>query len=289
MRLRYTYYQKMNFRKLNRMKIKQLFATSFLVLLCTMKGLAQENNCDVRQLQVSTYEFVLKNLDSIKKHTPKELITASLEFSEKGELKKTTYYTGYDSAEKKEVKLWKGLEDHIRSSFSLCPDSHFYNNREQVLGTVFKIPLVKENVTKAIKEVETGVNYIKAGTGQTDIPKNSQYTFNLKKIRVGDKVVENFKKEGQLEHFRSKLFKLNDNFHFAFEVIKVPGTKTNYIHYKLFEAVNYKGVMVTSEGWRPIVNGKLNLSVTGKRDMHEGVKDVNFEETFDIEVDITFK
>lgn len=271
------------------MKIKQLFATSLLVLLCIVKGSAQENNCDVRQLQVGTYEFVLKNLDSIKKYTPKELITASLEFSEKGELKKTTYYTAYDSPEKKEVKLWKGLEDHIRSSFSLCPDSHFYNNREQVLGTTFKIPLVKENITKAINEVEKGANYIKAGTGQTDISQNSKYIFNLKKIRVGDKVVENFKKEGELDYFRSKMFKLNDNFHFAFEVVKVPGSKTNYVRYKLFEAVNYKGVMVTSEGWRPIVNGKLNLSVTGKRDRHEKVKNVNFEETFDIEVDITFK
>lgn len=271
------------------MKIKQVFATSLLVLLCTVKGLAQENNCDVRQLQVSTYEFVLKNLDSIKKYTSNEFVTASLEFSEKGELKKTVYYTAYDSKERKEVKLWKGLEDYIKSNFSLCPDSHFYNNREQVLGTVFTIPLVNKNITEAIKEIESGTNYIKADTGQVDVPKNSKYTFDLKNMRVGEKIIEPFKKEGQLDYFRSKLFKINDKFHFAFEIIKIPGNKTNYIHYKLFEAVSHKAVMVTTEGWRPIVNKKLHLSVTGKRDRHEGVKDVDFEETFDFEVDIIFQ
>lgn len=271
------------------MRIKQLLVTSLFLLLCTVKGFSQEYNCDVRQLKVNAYKFVAKNLDSIKKHTPNEIITAVLEFGEKGELKKTGFYSAYGEKAQKEVKVWKGLSEYMKESFSLCPDSHFYNNRDYVLNTTFKVPLVKAVLAKTIKQAEAEPGYIAAGTGQKDIPKDSKYTLDIKKLTVGKRVVEPIKKEGSMDAYNSKMVKLTDLFHIAFEIIKVPGNKTNYIKYKLYEKAGHKGVIITSEGWRPIVDGKATISVTGKRDTHEDVKKVDFNEVFDLEMIISFK
>lgn len=275
--------------KNNRMRIKQLLVTSFFLLLCTVKGFSQEYNCDIKQLKVNTYQFVTKNLDSIKKHTPNEIITAVLEFGEKGELKKSIFYAAYGEKAQKEVKVWKGLAEYVKTSFSLCPDSHFYDNRDYVLNTTFKIPLVKAVLAKTIKQVEAEPGYVAAGTGQKDIPKDSKYILDIKKLVIGKRVVEPLKKEGSMDSYNSKMIKLTDLFHIAFEIVKVPGNKTNYIKYKLYEKVSHKGVIITSEGWRPIVDGKASISVTGKRDTQEGVKKVDFNEVFDLEMTISFK
>lgn len=271
------------------MRIKQLLATSFFLLLCTVKGFSQEYNCDVRQLKVNAYQFVEKNLDSIKKYTPNELITVALEFGDKGELKKAGFFTAYGEKTQKEVKVWKGLTEYVKSSFSLCPESHFYDNRNYVLSTTIKLPLVKTVLEKTIKQAEAEPGYIAAGAGQKDIPKDSKYTLDIKKLVIGERIVEPLKKEGNMDSYNSKMMKLTDLFHIAFDVIKVPGNKTNYLKYTLYEKVGRKGIIITSEGWRPIVDGKASISVTGKRDTHEGVKDVNFNEVFDLEMDIIFK
>ena len=270
------------------MKIRLLLSAS-LLLLFSATGLAQENNCDVRQLQVSTYDFVLKNLDSIKKYTPKkDLITASLELTEKGKVKKISYYSAYGAKGQKEVKIWKGLETFVKESFSRCPESHFYNGRNQVVQAVFPLPLVKENITKAKKEVEAGANYIAAGTGQADVARDSKFTVDLKSFAVGKKTIEPIKKEGTMDAFRSKMVRLSDIFTIAFDVVKVSGSKTNYLKYTVYERVDNKSQTVTSEGWRPIVNGKVNLSVKGIRDTHEGVKHIKVGEEFDFDIDISF-
>jgi hypothetical protein len=276
------------------MKIR-LLLSAVLLLIFSVKGLAQENNCDVRQLQVGTYDFVLKNLDSIKKHTPKtDLITTALELTADGKITKVGYYTDYGKKEQKEVKIWKGLETFVKENFSRCPDSHFYNGREHVLQAVFPLPLVKEKITKAKKEVEAGANYIAAGTGKTDVPRDSKFTvavksFTIKSSRAGmpnNITMEPVTKEGTMEYFRSKMVKLSDVFFIAFDVVKAGGN--NYLKYTVYERVDNKSRTLTKEGWRPIVNNKVNLSVKGIRDSHPGVKHINEGEEFDFDIDIAF-
>lgn len=268
------------------MKIRLLLSTSLFLILFSVKSFAQVNNCDVRQLKVETYDFALKNLDSLKAYTKNPLVTVSLEFSEKGDIKNIDYYTAYADKNQKKVKVWKNLETFVKESFSHCPDSHFYNGREQVLTAVFALPLMKEELTKAKKEVESGADYIPFGEGQKDIDKNSKYTLEVKNFTVGKKTNEPLTKEGVLDYNRSKMVKLSDIFHIAFELEKVG--KITYLKYKLYERVDNKGVIITSENWRPVVNGKVNLSVKGIRDTHPGVKHVKEGEEFDFDIQIAF-
>lgn len=276
------------------MKIQLLLSAS-LLLVFSAKALAQEKNCDVRQLQVSTYDFVLKNLDSIKKYTPKaELITTALEFTADGKVTKTAYYTNYGKKEQKEVKIWKGLETFVKENFSRCPDSHFYNDRDQVLTANFPLPLVKESIAKAKKQVEAGANYIAEGTGKTDVPADSKFTvavksFTIKSSRGGlpyNKTMEPVTKEGTMDQYRSKMVKLSDTYTIAFDVVKAG--KANYLKYTLYERVDNKSQTITKEEWRPIVNNKVNLSIKGIRDAHPGVKHIQEGEEFDFDIEIAF-
>ena len=66
------------------------------MFIFSFKGFGQNKTCDIKQLQVITYDFAVKNLDSIKKYSAtKDKVTAVLEFTEKGSVSKTSYYTAY--------------------------------------------------------------------------------------------------------------------------------------------------------------------------------------------------
>lgn len=271
------------------MRITHLLTAVFALFFFSSTASAQENNCDVRQLQAGIYDFVLKNQDSIKKyHKTLTQVTASLELGDRGEVKSIAYFTGYGEKNQKKIKLWKGLESFVKESFSRCPDSHFYNVDSHVTASVFAIPFTKEGLEKAKKELLSGAGYIAAGTGQKDIDKNSKYTIEVKSFKVGLKTNEPLKKEGMLDYNRSKMIKLSDLFHIAFELVKLPGGKTTFFQYKLYERVDNKGVIITTENWRPVVNGKVNLLVKGIRDTHPGVKHVKVGEEFEFEIEVTF-
>lgn len=269
------------------MKI-QLLLTASLFMLISGRSLAQENNCDVRQLQVSTYDFVLKNLDSIKKYTPnKDLITAAFELTETGKVNKIAYFTGFGANDQKEIKVWKGLETYVKESFSRCPDSHFYEGREQVLRALFRIPLTKENITNVKKGVESGDNYIAPDAKRTDIAPGAKFKVEMKSLTVGKKTADPIVKEGVMDLYRSKMVRITDKiFNIGFEIVKV--SNVSYLKYTLYERIDNKSQTVTTENWRPIVNNKVKLSVKGIRDEHPGVKHLKAGEEFDFDIEITF-
>jgi len=271
------------------MKIRILLSASLFLMLFSVKGLAQDKNCDVKQLQAETYDFALKNLDSIKKYVKSSQITVAFEMTETGVVKNIDYYLAYGAKEQKKVKVWKGLEAFVKETFSRCPESHFYNGREQVVKADFAIPLVKEDIAKAKKNLEGSDGYTAPGTGLTDVPKNSKYTIEVKSLTVGKKTNEALVKDGTLDYDRSKMIRLSEIFHIAFDVVKPDGSKTTYVKYKLYERVDNKGRIITSEQWRPVVNGKVNLSVKGIRDTHPGVQHIKVGEEFDFDILITFK
>lgn len=271
------------------MKVIHLLTVIAALILISQKTLAQENNCDIRQLQVEVYDFVLKNQDSIKKHHKTlSKVTVSLDLGEKGEVKGINYFTAYGEKNQKKIKLWKGLENFVKQSFSRCPGSHFYNADSHVTASVFAVPFGKDALEKAKREIELSAGYVAAGKVQKDIDKNSKYTIEVKKLKVGFKTNDALKKEGTLDYNRSKMIKLSELFHFAFELVKLPGGKTTFFQYKLYERVDNKGVIITSENWRPVVNNKINLKVKGIRDTHPGVKHVKIGEEFEFEIEVTF-
>lgn len=272
------------------MKIQLLLSAS-LFMFFSVNGSAQEKNCDVRQLQVSTYDFVLTNLDSIKIYTPKtNQITAALDLTEAGAIKKIGYYTNYGKKEQKEVKVWKGLETFVKNNFSRCPDSHFYNATEHLLQATIPLPLSKEGIAKAKKEVESEPNYMAEGVGKTEIPGYSKFKVEVKSFTVGqfrhNKTIEPVVKEGTMDAYRSKMVRLSDIFSIAFDVVKEG--KNNYLKYTLYERVDNKSQTVTKEGWRPIINNKVTLSVKGIRDSHPGVRHINEGEEFEMNFEISF-
>ncbi len=269
------------------MKIQLLLSAS-LFMLVSGKSLAQENNCDVRQLQVSTYDFVLKNLDSIKKYTPnKDLITAAIELTETGKANRIAYYTAFGENGQKEIKVWKGLETYVKESFSRCPDSHFYEGRDQVLRALFRIPLIKETIAMVKKGVESGDGYIAPDAKRSDIAPGAKFKVELRSLTVGKKTADPIVKEGVMDYYRSKMVRITDKiFNIGFEIVKVSGV--NYLQYTLYERIDNKSQTVTKELWRPIVDNKVNLSVKGIRDDHPGVKHLKAGEEFDFDIEITF-
>jgi hypothetical protein len=270
------------------MKLRLLLSASLFMMLFSVKSFAQDKNCDVKQLQAETYDFTLKNLDSIKKYVKSAQITAAFEMTEKGEVKNIDYYLAYGAKEQKKVKVWKGLETFVKETFSRCTDSHFYNGREQVLKADFSIPLSKEEIIKAKNTLEATPGYTAPGYGLRDVPKDSKYTLEIKSFAVGQKTNEPLIKEGTMDYDRSKMIRLSEIFHMAFDVVKPEGSKTTYVKYKLYERVDNKGRIITSEEWRPVVDGKANLSVKGIRDTYPGVQHMKVGEEFDFDIQITF-
>ena len=149
---------------------------SVFLMLFSAKVHAQDKNCDVKQLQAETYDFALSNLDSIKKYVKSAEITAAFAFSERGDVKNIDYYLSYGAKEQKKIKVWQGLETFVKEIFSRCPNSHFYNTQEQVLKAEFAIPLTKEEITRAKKNLEKEANYTPPGKGLKDVAKDSKYT-----------------------------------------------------------------------------------------------------------------
>jgi len=95
-------------------------------------------------------------------------------------------------------------------------------------------------------------------------------------------------KEGVMDYDRSKMVKLSNLFSIAFDVVKPEGSKTTYIKYKLYEKVDNRARIVTSEEWRPVVNGRVNLSVKGIRDAYPGVFHIKEGEEFEFDIQIVF-
>jgi hypothetical protein len=265
------------------MKIRRLLIAGLLFMAFAHISYSQEFNCDVRQIKLQAYEFVLKNLDSVKKKSPQELIMVAADVSENGVLQKITYRT----KDKKEAKVWKGLSDFIATLFGFCPSSHFYDDTAQVDNDTFTIPLVKETLEKAIAQIKAEPGYRVPGSGFIDIPRNAKYVLDLKKLIVSKNGLAPMQLTGTMDVYTSGKVKLSPEYYLVFRVDKKSDSKTTYLSYKIIEVINYKATVVTKESWRPLINGKVHLSVTGHRDT-EG--DVNPEkDLFEIEADIAFE
>ena len=257
-----------------------------LIVLASTFGYSQKYNCDVRQIELEAYEFTLANLDSIKKHTPQPQIGLTARVSISGQLEKLIY-TVEDKEGKKEVEVWKGLDSAIKNLFSLCSDSPFYNATAQVTGPAFVLPLEKEKLQQAINTIKTAPGYTAPGTGYKALGENAKYTVDIKKLAVSGETIAPTQLSGELKEFTTGMVKVTDEIYLVLTIDTKSDPKANYLAYKIIEAKNFKGVVVTKETKRPLVNGKAHLTVTGER--LKGRKPEPADKRFDIEMDITFE
>lgn len=266
------------------MRIKKFILA--VALLYTAIGFGQKYNCDIKQIELEAYEFALINLDSIKKHTPQSQIGVSVQTAISGSLEKLVYIVE-DKEGKKEVKVWKGLEENMKGLFSRCPDSPFYNAAAQVTKTAFVLPLEKEKLKEAIKGIRTAPGYIAPGTGHKALGADAKYTIDIKKLMVSQKGIEPAQVSGELKDYTSGMVKVTDKIYLVLTIDTKSDPKVTYLAYKVIENINFNGVVVTKETKRPLVNGKAHLTVTGER--LAGRKPEPKDKGFDIEMDITFE
>ena len=263
----------------------KIFITALLVLASAF-GYSQKYNCDTRQIELEAYEYTLANLDSIKKHTPQPQVAVTAQVTITGELEKLTY-TVEDKKGKKDAKIWKGLDDTLKNLFSLCQDSPFYNATAQVTKTAFILPLEKEKLQLAINGIKTMPGYAVPGTGYKALSENAKYTIDIKKLLVSLSGIAPTQVTGELKEYTSGMIKVTDEFYVVLTIDTKSDPNVTYLAYKVIEARNYKGVLITKETKRPLVNGKAHLSVTGER-LQNGVPEPQ-DSRFDIEMDITFE
>ena len=259
----------------------KILLTTLFTLACIF-GYSQKYNCDIRQIELEAYEYALANLDSIKKHTPQPQIAVTAQVTITGELEKLVY-----SVEDKKVKVWKGLENALKNLFSLCQDSPFYNAAAQVTKAAFVLPLEKEKLSRAINSIKTTPGYTAPGTSYKPLGENAKYTIDIKRLIVSLSGIAPIQVSGELKEYTSGMVKITDEFYLVLTIDTKSDPNVTYLAYKVIEARNYKGVVITKETKRPLVNGKAHLSVTGERLQNREPEAE--DKHFDIEMDITFE
>ena len=265
------------------MTIKHFFTAVLCSMLYTAQ--AQDNNCNVLQAQLDIYDFVLKNLDSIQKHTKASLMVASVEVGDSGDFKKVTYYTGFNTKNQKEVKVWRGLSDNIKTVFSRCPGSHFHDGETFVNKTDMQLPLMKETVATAIKKLKADPAYVPLENFST-LPENSKYKVNIRQLSISGEAVAARELTGTMKKFNSEIQRIDEKFHIIFKIDKIPGHSGDYLLYKIFDAENpSRPNVVMQEKWRPILNNKVHVVASGERDAGKNSKPGKFN----LVIDFTFE
>lgn len=242
-----------------------------------------QNNCDIRQVKINILEFVLTNNDSVKKYTIGEYINARFEMSENGILHKSQFYIANQNDT---VAVWNSLRDFTNEVFSYCPGSHFYNDTEQLETATLKIPLGRQALQASITALKNEPGYISPGAGYREIPKNSTFTIDVRELIVAKTGNKPQKVTAKLNGFKSGMVQVAPQYYFVFRVVHQPENKSVYLAYKLFEVIDYKGRLVTRESWRPIINGKAAITVSGHRDVEAAVTP---EDTFTFDILVSFE
>lgn len=254
-----------------------------LALLVTAFGYSQKYNCDVREAQLGVYEFALQNLDSIKKHTSVPSLTLYTELP-KGGAKKLTWYKAYGTKDQKEIKPWGKLDDQARVLFSLCPDSYFYGEGEQILKGGFTLTLDEGILKEKIAEKTSAPGRIVPGTLYENVAENASYTLDLKQLTISGSGMGGKHLSGTMKGYSSGILELSPEFHIVFKLDTTSDPKTVYLSYKFIETINYKAVVITEEKRRPLVNGGAYVKVSGVRE-NDGIpaqENKNFSAEFSI-------
>ncbi|ESU20485.1 hypothetical protein FEDK69T_30100 [Flavobacterium enshiense DK69] len=130
-----------------------------ILLLLSNTIFAQSNKCNIKQIQLETYDFATSKLELVQKGFSNldALIQSSIDIKDK-KIEKITYYlilpeNSYSGVNKKEITVWDGLHKFIFEKVNSCikNDSDFENTSM----IVFRIPLSKENIQMAINEVNS--------------------------------------------------------------------------------------------------------------------------------------
>ncbi|RAR70622.1 hypothetical protein [Flavobacterium aciduliphilum] len=142
--------------------MKKISAIFLFFISCSLYS--QDNKCNVPSLQFETYDFAISNLKNISKNiTDKNSlieVTIQIEYKSINKIKYNIISpeNNYSGENKVEIKVWKGLNNFITKNINLiiknCPNFNY----ERI---VYRIPLSKENIQKAIEEVNKSLIFAK--------------------------------------------------------------------------------------------------------------------------------
>ena len=139
----------------------------------------------------------------------------------------------------------------------------------------------------AADSIRTLPGYTTPGTGYKALGENAKYTVEIKKLLVSLSGIAPTQVSGELKEYTTGMVKVTDEFYLVLTIDTKSDPNVTYLAYKVIEALNYKGVVITKETKRPLVNGKAHLSVTGER-VQTRVPEPQ-DSSFEIEMDITFE
>lgn len=148
-----------------------------LILTITFSNIlfSQTEKCNIQEIQLETYEFVLNNLNRVnKKFENKEsLIEVTINFKKRtaeqdynrdyAEIENVDYYlilpeNSYSGENKRKIKIYSKLDNYILKKINNCIENssefkeHLYDN------IVFRIPLNETNIRKAIEQVNSTID-----------------------------------------------------------------------------------------------------------------------------------
>lgn len=145
---------------------KTLIIIHFFVYICTY---SQSKKCTIPDLQYETYDFAIKNLKKISQNISNKnsLIEIHIEIENKV-IKQIKYNlispeNNYSGENKSEIEVWKGVNSFITKNINHklknCPDFYYE-------GITYRMPLSKENIKRAIDEVNETVIQEKKNRGE---------------------------------------------------------------------------------------------------------------------------
>ena len=212
-----------------------------LFILFTSMTFAQKIEIGNEENQMKTYKYVLENFDFIKKNNPEELIYVELSFNKYSFLEKVTYYSSTtenrNDEHKTEIQILNELDEFIKNSFSFFNKDIFFSKRQAGGVYSFFIPLNKENLKIAIKNIRNGILNEKSEIDKIGIITNSKFNLQIDNLYFNSKKNESIKIESQLNGLNSELIEIAPNLYLVFRIIKTNQFITNkaidYFEYKI--------------------------------------------------------
>lgn len=215
----------------------------FLLIISTPQVFGQINKFSNEDNQIKVYQFVLQNLDSIKKHSNVENISMMISYKKNYEIEKISYHSARLAPVKvdtgAEISIWYSLDNYIREIYKFCPNDVFRSKNVSKWSYFYVIPLSKENLIKGIKFLKKDQ---KVKNVAQNVSFNSKFSMIVDTLYFNKVNYSRFEISSRLDILNSEIIEIEPNVYFAFRIIKTSGndffyTKKvpkDFVEYKLF-------------------------------------------------------
>lgn len=203
----------------------------FIFFIFSINIFGQKVELGNHKNQLKIYNYVLKNLETIKKNNFQEILYVNLNFNKNHFIEKINYFScnkkNMLEKVKLETKVSSDLNEYVEKTFSFFSNNPFFSKQSGESSFSFYIPLDKKSLEIAIKEVN-GNKYLNKNKENIGIKQNSKFTLDIKnlffnKIKYNDK-----KSDYHLIVRNSELIEIAQNLYLVFRIIKTNDFESNY-------------------------------------------------------------